>query len=235
MTIKKSIKELRSRGYRVTYKQRKDGGILIKSINGRKFTGAKGNAQARQILGTRLSEARSYQLHRLNPQKGDNWTRPASQKRKPLPEALSRELKNVQRLWRKGSGKVLSHTTIQGTISRGNLRYVYETYGEQEAWLKLRKAKRYAQGYAYEENVKWLRDTIKEQIIDKATMYGFDASGFIDIYEELGKDEVIENFQEEWINAIHDIYYDFTKRGMAFDQYNIDEAVRQIKIILQGK
>ncbi len=231
MTIKSSIKELRSRGYRVSYRQRKDGGILIKSINGRKFTGAKGNARARELLGTRLSEARSYQLHRLNPRKGDDWTRPALRKRQPLPDALSHELKVVQQLWRKGSGKVKAHTTIAGTISKGNLRYVYETYGEQEAWEKLRKAKRYAQGYAYEENVKWFRDRL-ESLVDDLQMYDIDTTSLEAFIEKLQGDDVIEIFQEEWLAPLHDLYYDVLKKGGGIDQADVENMVYRMQQII---
>lgn len=231
MTIKKSIQILKSRGYKVSYRQRKDGGILIKSINGHKYTGAKGNKVARSLLGTRLSEARAYQLHRLNPRKGDDWTRPASRKRTPLPDALSHELKVVQQLWRKGSGKVKAHTTIAGTISKGNLRYVYETYGEQEAWQKLRKAKRYAQGYAYEENVKWFRDRL-ESLVDDLQIYDIDTSSLEDFIEELESDDIIENFQEEWLAPLHDLYYDVLKKGGGIDQADVENMVYRMKQII---
>ena len=48
------IKELQAKGYNVKYSPRKDTGYLIKSINGMKYTGAKGNTAARKILGEQL-------------------------------------------------------------------------------------------------------------------------------------------------------------------------------------
>ena len=47
MTIKQVITQLKSQGYKVEAYKRKDGGYLIKSINGQKFKGAAGNEMAR--------------------------------------------------------------------------------------------------------------------------------------------------------------------------------------------
>lgn len=232
MTIKKSIKELRSRGYRVTYRQRKDGGVLIKSINGHKYKGAKGNKVARGLLGQKLSTARAYQLHRLNPRKGDDWTRPAAKVRTKLPEALTKELRSVQRLWRKGTGLVKAHTTIQGTISKGNLRYVYETYGEQVAWEKLLKAKRYTQGYAYEENIKWFQETLSS-LADQLELYGLDISALTDFIEKLDDPALIERFQEEWLAPLHDEYYDLTRKGGAVSQEDVDNMVYKMNQMIK--
>ena len=46
----------------VLYYRRRDGGILIRSIDGRHFKGAKGNLYARQLVGSTISEARMAQL-----------------------------------------------------------------------------------------------------------------------------------------------------------------------------
>ena len=49
------VGELRSKGMTVTYKKRKDGSIVIKSISGSKFKGRQGNLAARAITGHALS------------------------------------------------------------------------------------------------------------------------------------------------------------------------------------
>lgn len=270
MTIKKSIKELRTRGYRVSYRQRKDGGILIKSINGQKYRGATGNSVARAILGQKLSEARQVQLRRLNPYKIEyektpkivkgvvqlyksgkkkgmartitkrvkqildkERTRPALEKKSKLPDALVMELKSVQNLWRKGSGKVSAHTSIKGTITLGNLRYVYETYGEQEAWEKLRKAKRYASGFAYEENVRWFSGVLQD-LSNKLKERGLDVSAIEQLIDKLADEDVIAGFQEEWLAPLHEAYYDVSKKKGVVEQYDIDNMVHEINEILKG-
>ena len=62
MTIRNVVSKLRQEGYKVTYRVRKDGGVLIKSINGQKFKGATGNTLARQLSGETISESREIQL-----------------------------------------------------------------------------------------------------------------------------------------------------------------------------
>ena len=62
MTIRQIAKELTAQGHEIRYRVRKDGGILITKIDNQRFTGAKGNALARQLTGQTLSETREIQL-----------------------------------------------------------------------------------------------------------------------------------------------------------------------------
>lgn len=62
MTIRQIAKKLASEGHKVTLYHRKDGGVLIKKIDGVRYTGAKGNAVARAMTGETLSETRDIQL-----------------------------------------------------------------------------------------------------------------------------------------------------------------------------
>ena len=65
MTTRQLVQQLQSQGYQVKYHIRKDGGVLISSINGAKFKGAKGNIYARQLLGVEISQRRSQQLSKI--------------------------------------------------------------------------------------------------------------------------------------------------------------------------
>ena len=83
MTLRELVKELRSQGHQVEYYNRKDGSILIRSIDGIDYKGASGNAVARAMgealnLNAELSQARKTQLKIIKP-KGA---------RTPLPKAL---------------------------------------------------------------------------------------------------------------------------------------------------
>ena len=50
MTMMEVVRQLQAQGHEVDFYVRKDGGILVKNIDGEKFTtGASGNARARQI------------------------------------------------------------------------------------------------------------------------------------------------------------------------------------------
>ena len=251
MTIKESITQLKARGYRVSYRQRKDGGVIIKSINGQRFSGAKGNAQARSLLGTTLSVARSAQLERLNPYtivktkyvgkdiKGrtrtltkvtKNWTlqgveRPSWSGKTKLPDVLVKELRKVQRIWRKGHKNVTSpHPTIRGTISMSNLRYAYEQGGEEGAFEKLRKARRYAEGYAYEENIRWYKERL-DALIGQLQELGLDTTALEAIVDKLQDSEFIMNFKEDWVSSLHDDMYKLEQQGMMADQEDVDDLV----------
>ena len=73
MSVRELVKALRKEGHKVTYRKRKDGGILIKSIDGQKFKGAKGNLLARQMLGINLSEKRALQSRYATVKKKWKW------------------------------------------------------------------------------------------------------------------------------------------------------------------
>ena len=65
MKVKSLVSELLKRGYDVTYRIRKDGGILITSIDSHKYKGATGNRVARMLLGEELSARRKQQLTKI--------------------------------------------------------------------------------------------------------------------------------------------------------------------------
>ena len=238
--MRKNVAILKQQGYRVKFRTRKDGGILITSINGKKFSQAKGNAYARSLLGERLSSARSYQLARLNPyivkgktrvyrQGFEGRVRPSAHKKKRLPEDIRRELQRVQRLWRKGGGALQKgHSTIAGSITTSNIRYQYETYGREVAMERLAKARRYAEGYAYEENIDWFRDSLKDLLKDA----DFDWSGISEIIDMLDNDEIRANFKEEWMQSLHEELYSITKKRGGVSQTDIDDAVAHMKAII---
>ena len=138
MTLRELVKELRSQGHQVEYYNRKDGSILIRSIDGVDYKGAAGNAVARAIghsmnLNAELSQARKTQLNIIKP-KG---------KRTPLPKALEVKLKKVQKAY-----NVNKVPIKQGRITKKLIRQILEEEGEEAARKKLTRAQRYAEGYA---------------------------------------------------------------------------------------
>lgn len=178
------IKELKKLGHSVAYTHRKDGGYVIRRIDGISYAGKLGNQVARNLVGVKLSTAREVQLKRIRTPKGKRAV-----KRAKLPDILLKKLKRIQRLWRK------EHPTIQGTASLRNVRYYYETYGEEKTILELEKSYRYAQGYAYIENVKWLIQRID---IDLSKNYNKEMKDVRDlIYSKMMV------FREEWFSTIY--------------------------------
>ena len=139
MTLRELVNELRKQGHQVEYYNRKDGSILIRSIDGVDYKdGAAGNKVARAMgqamnLNAELSQARKTQLKIIKP-KG---------KRTPLPKALEVKLKKVQKLYNKNKVPI-----AQGRITKKLIREIYQNEGAEAARKKLTQAQRYAEGFA---------------------------------------------------------------------------------------
>ena len=138
MTLRELVNELRAQGHSVEYYNRKDGSILIRSIDGVDYKGASGNAMARAMgqslnLNAELSQARKTQLKIIKP-KG---------KRTALPKALEVKLKKVQKLYNKNKIPI-----SQGRITKKQVRQIVKEEGVKSAMKKLTQAQRYAEGYA---------------------------------------------------------------------------------------
>ena len=143
MTLRELVNELRSQGHQVEYYNRKDGSILIRSIDGIDYKGASGNAMARAIgkslnINAELSQARKTQLKIIKP-KG---------KRTTLPKALEIKLKKVQKIYNKNKVPI-----SQGRITKRLVREIYKEEGEEAARKKLTQAQRYAEGYATNKTI----------------------------------------------------------------------------------
>lgn len=214
MSVKEIAELLVKQGHKVNVKKRSDGGYIITSIDGMKYVGATGNIEARRIVGATLSHAREYQLKRIKPPKR---VAPAKRKKEPLPEELERELRKVQKEWRK------THKDISGTASKSNVRYYYETYGFEEAMASLDKNMRYAQGYAYFENVNWIIERLKMDKTDENT----EDHDVIDEIIDSIKD-IILTFKEEWIHTIHEDIYEYEHHKIS-----VQELQRRIKATMK--
>ena len=139
MTLRELVNELRAQGHQIEYYNRKDGSILIRSIDGVDYKdGAAGNKMARAMgqslnLNAELSQARKTQLKIIKP-KG---------KRTKLPKAIEVKLKKVQKLYNKNKIPI-----SQGRITKKQIRQIVSEEGEKAAMKKLTQAQRYAEGYA---------------------------------------------------------------------------------------
>lgn len=188
--MKNVISELIRRGHSVKYFKRKDGGYRILNIDGVTYTGSKGNAVARAMVGATLSERRTRQLEHIRKTHKKAWKEGGFGYKKtirhPLPEDIEKMLKRTQRKYRKSLGKGGM------TITRKNVVYTFENYGYAEAMRTLRESYKYASGIAYEENVIHLIDSIR-------TIESF--SDYPDEWEKLADYiySIIDTFKEEWI------------------------------------
>ena len=193
MNVATMIKELEKLGFKVNARRRTDGGWIITKINDMTFSGASGNQYARQVLGVELSQARIEQTH-------FNVTKyiKGQEKKGSLDEELKRELRKVQRIWRKNK--------VNGTITSRKVKQHLKDAGREEALSYIRRQGRYGQGFAYPENVRYLADYIR----------GI-AKGMEDTDKELAEAsrktaEFVESkeavFREEWISYVYGYWYE---------------------------
>lgn len=210
------VETLQSEGHRVKYRIRTDGGLIITSIDGKKFKSlTEGNKTARSmVVGGELSFARSEQVHfnvkryiKLNTQ--ENYLKHKA--KGDIDQDLMNQLRKVQKLWRTQNVKA-------GKISKKSLRAYLKYEGRERAMEYLQGRERYALGYAWEENVLFLCEKIgdlKKGLSAKSKLIGEIDSLIADIKA------MMNDFKEEWIEPCHQILY---KKGISRR-----EKIRQIR------
>ena len=206
MSVKDMISKLESLGFSVKARQRKDGGYIITSINGQKFTGAKGNTYARSLLGEELSTARQEQLS-FNVKKYIQ----GAKKKATLDDEMKKELRRVQRIWRKRK--------VKARITAKKVKEHLAEEGREAAKRYLERQERYGEGYAYEENVEYLAQYINDV-----------AKGIKDAELAAASNKVADYvrskmglFKEEWISPVYRAWYE-----VIYSNYNENIAAQAI-------
>ena len=213
MTTRQLVTELQNKGLNVKFRVRKDGGILITSIDGRKFTGAKGNIAARTILGQTLSERRKAQLTKITRE------RVAKPRKIPVetPYDLEKYRKRVMRKWRKAN--------LTGSISKRNLRRIIEDRGFEGAKRYLEEMERHTQGKAYYGAIEGLLARIENdiEVLDDSTEIDYLQRAYDLI--EANKDE----FKQDWLFNIFDTLYNFEKGITTASDfyYKVESLIRE--------
>ena len=152
-TMRQVVDELRRQGHVVTFYTRKDGGILIKTLDGQKFSGATGNLYGRALVGEKLSVKRANQLSRIT------WTGERAKAQIPHKyDAVKKQLERTQRIWNKAFGK----DSPLGKKTAKKVKWSIEHRGEAETMRLLKEAERYAKGKAYTKNIEYLVSYIRE-------------------------------------------------------------------------
>lgn len=222
MSVKEIVEMLREKGHSVEYYIRLDGGILIRSIDGIKYQGAKGNQRARDMVGASLSIKRKSQLSRI------------TNKRKISSTKIQTKLAKVQRKWAKAFGnkkeREAKGKASPGSITSSHVKWMLENKGEKETLEELERKEKYAEGIAYSENVENLADEI-DTLADGLEDY-FNVDALRDIAEEIRN--LVDSFKEEWISKVLEQLYEIEKVfsvGM-LNQNNLNEFVRRIKLII---
>ena len=186
------VRQLQAQGHEVDYYVRKDGGILVKKIDGERYpSGASGNARARQLAGASISEARVKQLKYA--------TRQRKVKKPSLDDVIEKEYQRVKKKWNKAFKPKEGKPHPAGYFGRGRIAYALKHYGKEEALRRIREAERYASGVAYSKNVEQLAyftksagDTYQSQELQKLA------------------DDILQNaytIREEWIAPAYDELY----------------------------
>lgn len=214
-TMLEVVRTLQAEGYSVDYYVRKDGGILVRRINGELYpTGASGNARARQLVGATLSEARESQLKFA--------TRARKVKRPTLDDEVYSEWKRVKKIWNKAFKAKGGKKHPAGYFGWARIKYSITHYGREEALRRISEAEKYATGFAYSKNVEYLYKLIKN-------------AGILRNSEELIKlaEDLKENayaIREEWIYPAYNRLYDLNKPagGEANSPKAVAEDVRKI-------
>ena len=135
-TLRNIANELINRGHDIVYRNRKEGGIEIISIDGIKYSARKGNEKARQMLNQKLSPLLQSHLTTIR--------RPKGKARVKLPSInvnISKELKKLQKIQRKLGVK--ERATIK------NIRGYLQRHTEEEAITMLKEEQRTYQKTAW--------------------------------------------------------------------------------------
>lgn len=193
MKVRSIISRLTSLGYKVSYYERKDGGVLIRSINDQKFTAAKGNVYARTILGLELTTRRSEQLHKITRARSYYKTHTIE-----TPEDLEKFRKSIMRKWKKAG--------LRGSISKYNLKRMIADRGIEGAKQYLIEMERHTQGKAYISAVEGLISRIEQDIA--AVSGDSDEVAWLEKLKELIEANK-EDFKQEWLFAIFDELYNW--------------------------
>ena len=192
MNIKSIIEELRKLGMDVKYRKRTDGGYLIQQINNMTFTGSKGNAYARHILGIELSQSKIEQT-------SYNVTKYiADQKKKAtLEPEIKKELKKVQRQWQKKG--------VKAKVTARKVKEHIAKDGKAAAKEYLGKMTRYGEGLAYLDNVEWLAKYYED--LGRGAILDDDLQNALFDFATKIRSKA-EFFKEEWIGKLYRAGYD---------------------------
>ena len=195
MTMIEVVRELQKQGHDVEYYVRKDGGILVKEIDGQKFpTGASGNAMARQIVGAEISSARVQQLKYAMRQRGKQ------QVKINVPDPLKDYYTQVKKKWSKTMKAKGGKAHPAGYFSWNKVKKKLRDEGEEAAFAYIAEKEKYASGIAYYENVAILARRVREaavsfnsqDLLDLANdieenAYSIRESAILPAYEQLYK------------------------------------------------
>ena len=214
MTMIEVVRQLQQKGHQVDFYVRKDGGILVKSIDGEKYTtGASGNARARQLAGASISEARIAQLKFA--------TRARKIKKPTLDDEVKKEFLRVKKKWNKVFKAVDGKPHPAGYFGWNRINRSIQVYGKKEALRRIKQAELYASGIAYSKNVEHLADFIQ------MTADQLKSPALAKLAQDIRENAY--SIRDEWINPAYKALYNLNK-GVSPEE--VANATRRILRLL---
>ena len=212
MTMMEVVRQLQAQGHEVDFYVRKDGGILVKSIDGEKYpSGASGNARARQIVGASISEARVSQLKFA--------TRARKFKHPTLDDEIQKEWHRVKKKWNKAFKAKGGKPSPAGYFGKNRINKTIKEYGKEEALRRIKEAERYASGLAYSKNVEYLITLIRDAGNKKHSQ------ALLKLADDL--EENAYTIRDEWIKPAYERLYDLNEGAPP------EDVARDVRAILR--
>ena len=169
--------------YKIEYVKRKEGGIIIKSINGVKYKGKSGNVYFRKLANATLSNAQkeairagSSKKKAIAEAKEKGLPKPRkARKKKPLKlgKQLSKRLRKTRKAFKELDE---NQKRIVGTPTRKKILQSLKREGRKATTQKLKEAERYAKGKIYSAQLDFMITRIEET----GEMRGLDVSELVD-------------------------------------------------------
>lgn len=215
------VEILETEGHRIQYRHRTDGGLIITSIDGKKFRSlTEGNKTARSmVVGGELSLARAEQVA-FNVKKyiklDTEFNRQTKKAKGSLDEDLVKQLKKVQRLWREN--KIQS-----GKITKKTLRSYLKYEGKRRTMEYLIGRERYARGLINPANFEYLMERIK-RLEGISKKYADDVK---QLRQDMRSLYYSDKFYEKWVKDIMDIIG--VSEGRVISPEEVPSIVRQIR------
>ena len=192
-TLKSQIAQATAQGHNITYRIRKDGGLVITSIDNQKYKNKEGNKAIRTITGKQLTAKKQQQL-----QQAGRVAKLEQQTRQALPskeKQLITKIRKAEKAKNKSKHKMGGKERLTTARKWNEIRYKYRGRESEVLTNKLIRAT----GVVY----------FKTQL-DMA--FTFLSHGFQDIYEMLSDD----NFcmvTEETFQHFQDVVYPLLQDG----------------------
>lgn len=213
MTMMEVVRQLQAQGHSVSYYVRRDGGILIKSIDGERFPiGASGNTRARQLVGASISEARVSQLKFA--------TRARKFKHPTLDDEIKKEWERVKKKWNRAFKAKGGKPHPAGYFGWNRINRTIKEYGREEALRRIREAEKYSSGLAYSKNVEYLVKLIRD------AGKKLQSQSLLKLAEDL--EDSAYTIRDEWIKPAYDRLYDLNKGASPEDVANDVRAILRL-------